>query len=359
MAKKKPKTKKSRTAVSLASVLLRDIRKTLNEIRKEITKTRTSTEGHAAQQVAVHKAETDAWQEEARTRREIAKGQEKSALWSEKSYHILIAIFVLLCLCVAYRWYTDRHEPPTTTALPSQAQLVQAQLATAKADTNDETAALMKAELDKKNNEVNSLKAANDGLKEKIENDKVAANKLEEKLEGKLESIKNDLEKKIVDVTTNVTAKKQGVDEVRNIQPQIPAKEVVAVPMDTTQYMNVLLIDNYDRVQWPVPRVRVSDITPGGKQTTILTEDGKIICWSEKIMFSRPYTKNGPQKTGTILYTPKISGAAAEVINVASGDVYQNKDGSLYRFDDHQGNFPIAQNAAGFTDAQVALPILP
>jgi len=145
-------------------------------------------------------------------------------------------------------------------------------------------------------------------------------------------------------------------DEAKKIVPQSPVKEAVAVP-DATQFVNILLVDDYGRVPECYKRVRVTDISQNGKHTHFLF-DGKPIDWNQKVVFSYSYTDNEAPITGTIYYTPEIAGVASKVINVPPCNVYQDADGTI-RYDDGAGRYPCAPKGAGYITTQSVLPTQP
>lgn len=133
--------------------------------------------------------------------------------------------------------------------------------------------------------------------------------------------------------------------------PPNPAQKEVEDDSDTIFY-NVLLIDNSGRVHRNLQGIKESDITEEKGRKSFLY-NGKPIYWTQKVVFSYPYTESSSY-TGVIYYTPEIAMGASSVINIPPGNVYQDNETIIY--DDGNGCYICAPQGASYRTDQSTLP---
>ncbi len=154
---------------------------------------------------------------------------------------------------------------------------------------------------------------------------------------------------RIDEIKADIAKLKRTIAEAKGITPQNPAKETVVVPPDPEILVNILFIDDQGNVPHCYKGVRVSDIVQKEGHIAFMF-NGKTISWSEKVVFSYPYTSNEAPMTGTIF----LEGAIL-VANVPPRNVYQDENGSI-RYDDlSEIRYPLAPKGSEYLFSQTIL----
>jgi len=117
--------------------------------------------------------------------------------------------------------------------------------------------------------------------------------------------------------------------------------------VDNEVFVNIILIDEYGNVPDCFKKVRVADIMQNNVSTRFIF-NGKPIIWNNKVVFGHSYTNNQEMLTGTISYPTKAGPKAGQIANALPWNVYQDDRDGTIRYEDINGNFPLAPKGSGY-----------